>query len=92
MVAGLFASKSPSTSAHKDSKLLGNLFDCHHHLILTIEEMLVAKEQIGNGANIDFTAASHREDVLVCFGCLEDIVDLSILFDKFLALLLLGLD
>ena len=54
--------------------------------------MLVAKEQIGNGANIDFTATGHREDVLVCFGCLEDIVDLSILFDKFLALLLLGLD
>ena len=54
--------------------------------------MLVTEEQIGNGANIDFTATGHREDDLVCFGCLEDIVDLSILFDKFLTLLLFGLD
>ena len=92
MVAGRFASKSPSTFVHKDEKRFETNRKTAIILILTVEEMLVTKEQIGNGANVDFTTTGHREHVFVCFGCLEDIVDLSILFDKFLALLLFCLD
>ena len=54
--------------------------------------MLITEEQIGDGSHINFAAARHREHIFVCFGLLENLIDLSVLFDQFLTLLLFGLD
>ena len=54
--------------------------------------MLITEEQIGDGSHINLTSARHRKHILVCFGLLENLIYLTILFDQFLTLLLFGLD